>query len=120
MTTKEKISLYLKQKKISKREFYSRTGLSNGFLDSGKHLGTENLAIIINTFPDLNINWIVLNQGNMLKDTSTADTTISLTENSKDIQIKIMKQHIKTLELLITEKDKLIAEKERIIGIILK
>lgn len=67
MTEKEKIKQYLDYKGISKNRFYTETGFSVGFLDSGKSLGADKVKIIINTYPDLNINWLILDEGPMIK-----------------------------------------------------
>ncbi len=66
MTTKEKIMQFLDFKQINKRDFYRQTGLSNGFLDSGKHIGSDNLKIIIDTFPEINLEWLVMDLGEMI------------------------------------------------------
>ena len=60
MTLKNKIIDYLKVRGISKSKFYSETGLSNGFLDSGKSITVDSLKIIISAFPELNLNYLVL------------------------------------------------------------
>lgn len=67
MTEKEKIKQYLDFKGISKNKFYIETGLSIGFLDSGKSLGADKVKIIINKYSDLNINWLILDEGPMIK-----------------------------------------------------
>ena len=53
MTDKEKISAYLKEKGITKNAFYKKTGLSNGFLDSGSSLSLDKLRTIIDNYRDL-------------------------------------------------------------------
>lgn len=67
MTTKEKIIKYLDTKGVSKRDFYRQTQFSNGFLDSGEHIGSNNLKIIVDTYPDLSLDWLVLDKGEMIK-----------------------------------------------------
>lgn len=124
MTTKEKIIKYLKHKNISKREFYTRTGLSNGFLDSGKHLGTENLALIINNFPDLNIKWIVLDEGNMIIEAKNIEQQTNKSKDNNDVsalKLLIIEKNklIEAKDRLIEEQDKLLKEKERLINILI-
>lgn len=74
MGEKDKIKQFLDYKGISKNKFYSQTGLSIGFLDSGKSLGVDKMRIIINTYPELNIEWLVLDRGPML---NTGDASYS-------------------------------------------
>lgn len=83
MTTKEKILKYIDYKGISKRDFYRRTGLSNGFLDSGKHIGSDNIKIIISAYPEINIEWLVMDNGEMLK-TKCEEKVINQNDNLND------------------------------------
>jgi phage repressor protein C with HTH and peptisase S24 domain len=80
VTTKEKILKYLDFKNISKREFYLNTGLSNGFLDSGKYISTENAEIIISKYPDLSLEWLIMGTGEMIKTKSIENVTFENTE----------------------------------------
>ena len=66
MTTKEKIKYYIDSKGISKNKFYTITGLSTSFLDSGNTIGVDKAKIIIEKFPDLSLEWLVLDRGPML------------------------------------------------------
>lgn len=66
MSEKEKIREYLNYKGITKNRFYTETGLSIGFLDSGKSLGADKVKIIINKYPDLSLDWLILDKGTML------------------------------------------------------
>lgn len=66
MNEKDKLKQFLEYKGISKNKFYTQTGLSVGFLDSGKSLGVDKAKIIINTYPDLSLEWLVLDKGEML------------------------------------------------------
>lgn len=66
MTTKEKMLQYLDTKGISKGDFYKKTGFSNGFLTAGKHIGSDNLKIIIDNYPDLSLEWLVMDKGDMI------------------------------------------------------
>lgn len=76
MGEKDKIKQYLDYKGISKNKFYTETGLSIGFLDSGKSLGADKVKIIINKYPDLNIDWLVLDKGPMIKQQYEAEISI--------------------------------------------
>lgn len=66
MSDKERIKQYLECKGISKNKFYSQTGLSVGFLDSGSSLGVDKARIIINKYPDISLNWLIMGEGEML------------------------------------------------------
>lgn len=66
MTEKDKIKQYLDYKGFSKNSFYVKTGFSLGFLDSGKSIGADKVRIIINKYPDLNLDWLILDKGDMI------------------------------------------------------
>lgn len=66
MTDKQKILEYLKYKGISKNKFYLKTGLSVGFLDSGKSLGVDKLREILDIYHDLNPAWFLPGDAPML------------------------------------------------------
>lgn len=78
MTEKEKLKAYLKCKGISKNRFYTETGLSIGFLDSGRSLGADKVRIIINKFPDLNLEWLIMNRGEMIIDIRKRQVTYEM------------------------------------------
>ena len=78
MSDKERIKQYLEYKGISKNKFYSQTGLSIGFLDSGSSLGVDKARIIINKFPDISLSWLIMGIGDMLR--SDTDTQIATAE----------------------------------------
>lgn len=66
-TDKQKIKLYLDFKGISKNSFYKKVGLSVGFLDSGSSLGVDKLRAVVDNYPDLSVEWIVNDRGEMIK-----------------------------------------------------
>lgn len=66
MTHKEKVLKYLDFKKITPASFYRSCKFSNGFLDSGKSFGADKLAIILDNYQDLNVNWLLHDEGKML------------------------------------------------------
>lgn len=79
MNEKARIKQFLDYKGISKNKFYVQTGLSVGFLDSGNSLVVDKLKKIINTYPDLNLEWIVTGEGSMIKSKqNTADSSVLL------------------------------------------
>jgi len=66
MSTKKKILQYLEFKDISQGKFCRKIGVSNGFLASGKHIGSEKLKIIRDNYIDLNMNWLIYGEGEMI------------------------------------------------------
>ncbi|QYS86338.1 S24 family peptidase [Flavobacterium oreochromis] len=54
-------------KGISKNKFYNETGLSNGFLDKVKDVGASKIENILNTYPDISPDWLLMGKGAMTK-----------------------------------------------------
>lgn len=71
--TKERILHYLEYKGISISKFFKETGIKRGFLDTDKlqsSVSDNFLAIIIATYEDLNLYWVLLEKGEMLLEIS--------------------------------------------------
>jgi hypothetical protein len=64
-TSVQRVKQYLEAKNISPSAFYSTTGLSNGYLNNVKVLGSDKLEIILKCYPDLNVLWVVTGKGSM-------------------------------------------------------
>ena len=66
MTIKEKIRYYLDYKEVSQRKFSEQTNLSDGVIKGNGSIGADKLKIIRNKFPDLNMDWLLFDEGNMI------------------------------------------------------
>ena len=67
MDAKSNLLIFIKEKNLSKTDFYKKTGLSNGFLDKGGSVTSANLETILNTFPEISLDWLVTGRGPMLR-----------------------------------------------------
>ena len=74
LSDKEKILHYLDFKGINKSRFYSKTGLSNGFLDQGSSLGVDKLRKILDIYLDLNPEWFFNDHFDMILNEYTQST----------------------------------------------
>lgn len=101
MTTKDKIKQYLKFKSISKNKFYSITGFSTSFLDSGKSIGVDKAKIIIEKFPDISIDWLIMDRGEMLV------SQAKVAEPMPEIFRQILKEKDDRIEILIRDNERL-------------
>lgn len=63
---KERILEYLASKGITKYEAYANTGMSNGVLSQNNGLSEENLMRFISYYTDVNPNWLLTGEGEML------------------------------------------------------
>ena len=69
-TTKERILQFIEYKCISQGIFFKETGIKRGFLDGDKlNAAVSDIfaAKIIATYPDLDLEWLISGNGNMLK-----------------------------------------------------
>lgn len=72
---KGRVLQYIDFKQIEKSRFEKESGLSNGFVDKiGDSIRSASLDKIRNGFPDLNIDWLLTGEGDMLKDNETKAT----------------------------------------------
>lgn len=66
MTVNEKIIQYLNYKGISQRSFTIKCSLSDGVLRKNKGLGSIYLKQIRLNYPDLNFNWVLFDEEEMI------------------------------------------------------
>lgn len=67
MDAKSNLLIFIKEKNLSKTDFYKKTGLSNGFLDKGGSVTSANLETILKAFPEISLDWLVTGRGPMLR-----------------------------------------------------
>jgi phage repressor protein C with HTH and peptisase S24 domain len=65
---KKNILLYLENHSISKYEFYQKTGVSNGVLSQKGGLSEENLLKFLSYYTDVDLEWLLTGEGDMLRD----------------------------------------------------
>lgn len=123
MTIKARILAYIKEKGISREEFYKKTGLSaSNFKGAAlnSELGGEKVAKILSTYRCLSPNWLLLGEGPMLHSSQdsnnvqsiSGDNNIQSGNNSKiDAQLS-SSGRLEKLRFQINEMDKLLQEKD--------
>jgi len=68
MNVKERIYFFVKAKGITIKKFEEDSQLSNGYVSSmRKSLGEEKLNNVLKAFPELNRDWLLYGEGEMLK-----------------------------------------------------
>lgn len=67
MGATERVKEFIDFKGITKYRFCQMLGFSNKFLDNTSNIGTDKAGKIIHHFPDLNPEWLLTGNGNMLK-----------------------------------------------------
>lgn len=84
---KQRLMQFIGYKKLSIREFERLCSLSNGYVKGIKYNILPNkMRNIILQFPELNINWLLTGEGEMLKDNRNGNT-INVSGNNSGINV---------------------------------
>lgn len=84
---RKRIKYFVDNQNIRHNDFFTKTNLSRGLLDTDKldkDVGADKITNILVAFPQLNINWLMLGEGEMLIDeTKSKENTnkINVSEN---------------------------------------
>lgn len=68
MNVKERLKRFIESRNISIRAFEESIRASNGYVNSiSKSVGIDKLELIIENYPNLNMEWLLTGKGEMLK-----------------------------------------------------
>jgi hypothetical protein len=103
MSVKDRLKKYVTSQGLAVSTFEKSIGVSNGYVNSiSKGIGGEKLILIIEKYPNLNIEWLLVGKGEMLKDNEKKG---SLKED-----VGVLKGYISTQQKLIDQLEKEIKE----------
>lgn len=128
MNINDKIINYLDYKGVSQRQFTSLCKLSEGVLRRGKNIGSGYLKVIKTNYPDLNMNWLLFDEGEMIKKQKLEEDDLAFSYNLEieeqrvnemegmynDELLMLQRKLIETQEELIKAKQNIIELKEKI------
>ncbi len=118
MNTKERILQYLEFKDISRGKFCRKIGVSNGFLSSGKHIGSEKLKIIRDNYADLNMDWLIYDEGEMIIQDNLLNERKHIykksTSISRELLVALEKDNLKDIFELFMEEYGLLQKKQAV------
>ena len=70
-TVKQRLISFLKFKNLSQAKFEKAIGVSNGFVNNiSKGIGADKLQRILSIYPELNTDWLITGEGEMLNQDS--------------------------------------------------
>jgi len=107
MSINKKIIQYLDYKGVSQREFTRRADLSEGILRRGRNLGSKYMKRVKTICTDLNFNWLLFDEGNMILDDFNMANEPSSNygkECEKELSL-LQKDHIEIQKELLKSKD---------------
>ena len=78
-TIKERIIEFIRHKGIKMKVFEEKCGLSSGYVTSmRKGFGSEKLSNVLSAFPELNREWLLYGEGEMLKDSQSKSDSAAI------------------------------------------
>lgn len=112
---RERIKQFICHSGLSIADFEKNCGLANGTIAKvGNNTRRSTLDRISSAYPDLNINWLLTGEGEMLK-----SQTRVINSNNTNSTINESSTIAKLIEML-DAKDKQLAEKDKQIEVLLK
>lgn len=93
-SAKQRMVYFLKNQGITRNKFYELSGMSNGSLDTDGGLNEVNLLKIVEVFPELSLDWLLLEKGSMMRqfDAKNVNVTSSPQSNVANGDMKIEAQ----------------------------
>ncbi len=89
MTTKERLLLFLKHLGVGQSAFERQVGISNGYISSIKEsIGSGHVQKIASKFPELNTEWLLTGNGEMLKSDNRNEPYLITSTGIKYYKIK--------------------------------
>ena len=115
MTTKERTLRFIAYKGLSIKKFEEMCGLSNGYLNSMKSgFGSNKLAQVLTAFPELNRDWLVYGEGEMIKKDVSESELPSPVADDKSL-IAELRSQIEKLEAKVDNLNQELGEKNAFI-----
>ncbi len=78
MEISARIRIFLKDQKISKKEFLKTIGKSPSYLDNTKNISGDVLATILLKYENLSADWLLIGRGEMLRAGSSTQQAIGV------------------------------------------
>lgn len=107
MGIKGRLNVFIKLNNISRLEFYKSIQVPTRYLYKDIVFSSKTLVKIINTYPNLNIKWVLTGVGNMLETDITNFLKVSCDEANciKNYAIKLQKDKINRMENIQIDED---------------
>lgn len=113
-TIKERIELFIKAKNLNNRKFCQTIGVSESYINSIKKvLSLEKILLISKYFPELNMDWLMLGRGEMLREKSE-NNPVSSSQEDTIILRGYLETQKKLIEMLEKENKELKKQLETI------
>jgi hypothetical protein len=104
MSIKDRIKQFIHYQHITAKDFCFKCGLSNGFLTNDSAVGSDKIAKIVEVYPEINLEWLVMGDGPMLNDQVNEEAPAY--GATATYMIDLQKKHIEALEQQIEQYKK--------------
>lgn len=85
MEVKDRVYKFVKFKGITMRKFEEMCGLSSGYVSSMRHnFGKDKLTNVLTQFPELNREWLLYGEGEMLKTQKNSEIAQNVIQNNQN------------------------------------
>ena len=112
MTTKERLKEFVSKQGLGQNAFEKKVGIAVGYLASKSvSVTSDTIEKVIENFPNLNLDWLITGEGEMLKNSGANENNTSFINVDDDLNTIEMEKKIKRLEASI---DALIEKNERL------
>lgn len=117
-TVKDRLKIFIKYLGIGQAKFEKKCNLSNGYVNNSKgNYGASKLDYILKVFPELNRDWLLYGEGEMLK------SSVNIENGDNSTQVIGDGNHVSTPSTLDKALDALAKSQEqidRLIGVLEK
>ncbi len=122
MSVKERVKIFAKSQNITIIAFEKSIKASNGYVNSiSKSIGLDKIELILENFPNLNIEWLLTGKGEMLKtkgnvhqniDNNKADNNLNNNISGTNIKGDVVVSHNDISKLIELQKGSQEIQKE--------
>jgi hypothetical protein len=117
----ERIAIYLKAKKIAPAKFERSIGAGNNYLNNVKSIGSDKLSKIAETYSDLNLEWLITGEGDMIRANRVGHTSGDRSFIKGDIiKVEGASSQLEIAQLKIAYLEERLKDKEELIGLLKK
>lgn len=108
MNIVDRIKQIIEYKGISTRRFCMEVGISNGFFDKVKDIGTEKVLKIIKKYPDISLIWLITGSGEMILDDIDENTLHEKKDVSEENLYQLLLNKDEQIKALLEQNSELI------------
>ena len=118
-----RLQIFIDYLGVSNNKFGEELGVSGSVVShmvNGNNFGVDKLIKILNTYPELDFEWLIIGKGVMLKEDKKKSTSKSREDELIELEIKHLKEQLKGKENELKAQMSLTAALQEIINLMKK